>query len=68
MRKNLLLMVVLLFAASAWAQSVTLNSSGGWLESAFVKWQAVARADSYNVYYSGEGVTNKKIEIGRAHV
>lgn len=55
-------MVVLLFAASAWAQSVTLNSSGGWLESAFVKWQAVAGADSYNVYYSGEGVTNKKID------
>ena len=62
MRKNLLLMVVLLFAASAWAQSLTLNSSGGWLESAFVKWQAVAGADSYNVYYSGEGVTNKKID------
>lgn len=62
MRKNLLLMVVLLFAASSWAQSLTLNSSGGWLESAFVKWQAVAGADSYNVYYSGEGVTNKKID------
>lgn len=62
MRKNLLLMVVLLFAASAWAQSLTLNSSGGWLESAFVKWQAVAGADSYNVYYSGEGLTNKKID------
>ena len=55
-------MVVLLFAASAWAQSLTLNSSGGWLESAFVKWQAVAGADSYNVYYSGEGLTNKKID------
>lgn len=62
MRKNLLLMIVLLFAASAWAQSLTLNSSGGWLEAAFVKWQAVAGADSYNVYYSGEGVTNKKID------
>ena len=62
MRKNLLLMVVLLFAASAWAQSLTLNSFGGGLESAFVKWQAVAGADSYNVYYSGEGVTNKKID------
>lgn len=62
MRKNLLLMIVLLFSASSWAQSLTLNSSGGWLESAFVKWQAVADADSYNVYYSGEGVTNKKID------
>jgi len=62
MRKNLLLMIVLLFSASSWAQSLTLNSSGGWLESAFVKWQAVAGADSYNVYYSGEGVTNKKID------
>jgi len=62
MRKNLLLMVVLLFAASAWAQSLTLNSSGGWLESAFVKWQAVAGADSYNVYYSGEGITDRKID------
>jgi len=44
------------------SQSVAIDETGGWLESAYVKWQPVAGADSYNVYYSGEGITNQKID------
>ena len=45
-----------------WSQSVTINETGGWMESAFVKWTPVAGADSYNVYYTGGGQTDKKID------
>ena len=34
----------------------------GWLESAFVEWQPVSGASSYNVYYSGNGITDRKID------
>lgn len=44
------------------AQSVVINESAGWLESAFVKWQPVLGATSYNVYYTGGGATDKKID------
>ncbi|WP_370479152.1 pectate lyase family protein [Tamlana flava] len=44
------------------AQNVTIMESGGWLESAFLKWAPVVGADSYNVYYSGEGISNQKID------
>lgn len=44
------------------AQSVTITEATGWLESAIVKWSPVAGADSYNVYYSGGGISNKKID------
>jgi pectate lyase len=39
-----------------------ITESAGWLESAFLKWQPVAGAESYNVYYTGEGQTDKKID------
>ena len=59
--KKLLFTVLILFAsAQIWAQSVTIIESVGWLESAYVKWTATA--DSFNVYYSGEGINNKKID------
>lgn len=44
------------------AQTVTITESVGWLETAFVKWQPVSGAQSYNVYYSGNGITNQKID------
>ncbi|UOQ54353.1 pectate lyase family protein [Hymenobacter cellulosivorans] len=44
------------------AQALTILESSGWLESAYVKWQPVANAQSYNVYYSGNGVVNLKID------
>lgn len=46
--------------AQLWAQ--TINEASGWLESAFVKWQPVSGAQTYNVYYTGNGFTDKKID------
>lgn len=55
-------MTVLFASANIWAQAVTINKTGGWMESAFVEWAPVAGADSYNVYYTGGGQTDKKID------
>ncbi len=61
MKKNFLLFAfACMLSIVASAQSVIINESAGWLESAFLKWQPVEGAQSYNVYYSGEGETNKK--------
>ncbi|GGF01283.1 hypothetical protein GCM10011518_08410 [Flavobacterium limi] len=43
-----------------WSQQI--NESAGWLESVFVKWQPVSNAQTYNVYYTGNGFTDKKID------
>ena len=51
-----------MFSAYGLAQTVTIDESGGWLESAYVKWQPVAGAESYNVYFTGEGITNQQID------
>ncbi|MGC4129158.1 MAG: T9SS type A sorting domain-containing protein [Bergeyella sp.] len=61
MRK--LLFTFLLFVIShISAQTVSFTESSGWVESAYVKWSPVANACSYNVYYTGEGNTDKKID------
>lgn len=63
MKKHIALFAIaLVFSGFLNAQSVTITESAGWLESAFVKWLPVAGADSYNVYYTGEGISNKKID------
>jgi pectate lyase len=54
--------IFLLFSFQLMAQSVQLTKSGGWLETAFVEWKPVSGAESYNVYYSGAGITNKRID------
>jgi pectate lyase len=59
MKKNLLI-VMFLLTMQSWAQQIT--ESTGWLESVFVKWQPVTNAQSYNVYYTGEGITDRKID------
>jgi len=41
---------------------LTITESDGWLESAYVKWLPVDSAASYRVYYSGEGITDKRID------
>ncbi len=61
-KKILFFALGILLSANALAQTVTINESAGWLESAYVKWQPVAGAQSYNVYYTGGGFTNKKID------
>jgi len=55
-------MMFLLASVSASAQTVNFIESAGWLESAYIKWHPVEGAESYNVYYSGAGVTDKKID------
>ena len=40
---------------------VTLGDAGGWLESAYAQW-ASDGSDSYNVYYSGNGKTDVKVD------
>ena len=63
MKKIILLSVFFLSGMlMAYSNTVTLTESSGWLESAFVKWLPVSGATSYNVYYTGEGVTDKKID------
>ncbi len=44
------------------AQTITVNEAKGWFETAVVKWSPVENAESYNVYYSGNGYTNQKID------
>ncbi len=62
MKKILLSVLLLTFMISESANALTLTQQVGWLETAYVTWQPVANAESYNVYYSGEGVSNKKID------
>lgn len=41
---------------------VSITQATGWLESAYIKWAPVSGADSYRVYYTGGGFTNKIID------
>jgi pectate lyase len=44
------------------AQTVTITKSVGWLESAYVTWEPIEGVDSYNVYYTGEGLIDQIID------
>ncbi|WNM17754.1 pectate lyase family protein [Flavobacterium capsici] len=60
--KRILFYVTIMFASiNLWAQPVIIQSSG-WMECAYVKWEPVAGADSYNVYYTGGTFTNQIID------
>ncbi|AUS04335.1 T9SS type A sorting domain-containing protein [Pseudotamlana carrageenivorans] len=54
--------MLMLSTLSIIAQNVNITEANGWLESAYVKWDPINGADHYNVYYSGEGYNNKKID------
>ncbi|OXA89441.1 pectate lyase family protein [Flavobacterium hercynium] len=62
MKKNILFLAFFLSCLQTWAQQIQINEAQGWLESAFVKWQPVSNAQSYNVYYTGNGQVDKKID------
>ncbi|MET3025283.1 T9SS type A sorting domain-containing protein [Flavobacterium sp. UW10123] len=62
MKKNLLFVAVFLMTVQLWSQTIQTNEASGWLESAFVKWQPVSGAQTYNVYYTGNGFTDQKID------
>ena len=62
MKKSFLtLLIATLSILQIYAQ-VNLIESEGWLESAYIKWSPVTDAEKYHVYYSGEGITNQKID------
>lgn len=63
MKKDILIFVAALITPFiVGAQAFEITNAEGWLESAYVKWTPQAKVDSYNVYYSGEGVVNEKID------
>lgn len=62
MKKNLLILTLFLVSIQTWAQQVQINEASGWLESVFVKWTPVSNAQTYNVYYTGNGQVDKKID------
>jgi pectate lyase len=62
MKTKLLYLILLLASIHISAQQITITESTAWLESAFVKWTPLTGTDSYNVYYTGGGQTNKKID------
>jgi len=62
MKKNLLILTLFFVSIQTWAQQVQINEASGWLESVFVKWQPVSNAQTYNVYYTGNGLVDKKID------
>ncbi len=62
MNKILFFLVFICCTLQATAQSVTINLSQGWQESIFVQWAPVTNASSYNVYYTGAGLSNVKID------
>lgn len=49
------------FTVSTVYAQVKLGDAGGWLESAYAQW-ADDGSDSYNVYYSGEGKADVKVD------
>jgi pectate lyase len=56
------LLLLLLSPVALRAQAPTVVESSGWLESAYLRWQPVANAQSYNVYYTGGGLVNQKLD------
>ncbi|RZJ56642.1 MAG: hypothetical protein EOO55_04840, partial [Hymenobacter sp.] len=60
--KRLLSLLLLLLPLALRAQTLTILESSGWLESAYVRWQPIANAQTYNVYYSGAGIVNQQID------
>ena len=45
-----------------YGQTVTITQTTAWLESAYITWDPVSGADSYNVYYTGGGYTDQIID------
>ena len=62
MRKLLLILLSSLYITLSSYGQITIYESNGWIESASVLWKPVSGADSYHVYYSGEGFTDIKID------
>ncbi len=61
-KQKLLFFLLLTLLIADKACALTITKQIGWLETAYVTWEPVANANSYNVYYSGEEISNKKID------
>ena len=44
------------------AQPIEITQATGWLESAYITWNPADGAESYNVYYTGNGFTYQQID------
>ena len=55
-------MALLAGLSAANAEQLTINATRGCLESAYATWQPATAAESYNVYYSGEGITDQLVD------
>jgi len=62
MKTLYLFLAILLSSLSLWAQTATITQASGWLESAYVEWKPVSGAQSYNVYCTGGGLSNQKLD------
>jgi len=49
-------------AVALQAQTVTIKNAAGWLEAAHVEWTVSGKADSYNVYVAGQGLSERKLD------
>lgn len=52
----------MLFSPLILKAQVTITQATGWLESAYIKWNPINGVDSYKVYYTGGGFTDKPID------
>jgi pectate lyase len=62
MNTRFFLVGLLLGAITLQAQTVTIKQAAGWFEAALVEWQTAGKADSYNVYVSGQGLVDQKLD------
>lgn len=62
MSKKHLSFFVFIISYCLGAAQVTITKSGGWYEAAFVEWTPLSGADSYNVYVSGQSLSNIKLD------
>jgi len=62
MKRILFNLIILLISVHVSAQTISITQATGWLETAYIKWTPVAGADSYNVYYTGGGLTDQRID------
>lgn len=62
MKKTLFSFLLMLVALPFFCQTINITQTTPWLESAYLKWEPVSGVDSYNVYYTGGGLTDQIID------
>lgn len=55
MKTKWLSLLAVLFTATTAFANISIKECGGWFESAYVTWDLLEDAESYNVYYRAEG-------------